>query len=78
VTEGSPALANPILLKAKAVPLHAMKAFVGRAAIAPTHSRTLHYMGVSGVTPRPRFSPGDRTPVPFVQEAGRASEPVWK
>jgi hypothetical protein len=29
------------------------------------------------VTPRPRFIPGERTPVPVVQEAGWAPEPVW-
>jgi hypothetical protein len=35
---------------------------VGRGCIAPIHSRPTHYMGVSGITPRPRFSPGERTP----------------
>jgi hypothetical protein len=39
------------ILKAKAVPLHAMKALGGRGAIAPTHTHT-----------RPRFSRGERTP----------------
>jgi hypothetical protein len=34
-------------------------------------------MWVVSVTPRPRFTPGERTPVPIVQEAGWASEPVW-
>jgi hypothetical protein len=30
------------------------------------------------VTPRPRFTPGEGTPpVPVVQEAGWAPEPVW-
>jgi hypothetical protein len=29
-------------LKAKAVPLHAMKALGGRGSIAPTHSRHRH------------------------------------
>jgi hypothetical protein len=29
------------------------------------------------VTPRPRFAPGKGPPVPIVQEAGWASEPVW-
>jgi hypothetical protein len=29
------------------------------------------------VTPRPRFTPGKGPPVPIVQEAGRAPEPVW-
>jgi hypothetical protein len=34
--------------KAKAVPLHDTQALRGRGAIAPTHSRPRHYMGVSG------------------------------
>jgi hypothetical protein len=29
------------------------------------------------VTPRPRFTPGERTSVPSVQEAGWASKLVW-
>jgi hypothetical protein len=41
------------LLKAKAVPPHAMKALVGRGVIAPTHSRPRHYMGVSGQSNAP-------------------------
>jgi hypothetical protein len=32
---------------------------------------------VVSVTLRPRFSPGERTPVPIVQEAGWTLEPVW-
>jgi hypothetical protein len=32
---------------------------------------------VVSVTPRPRFPPGKRTPVPIGQEAGWAPEPVW-
>jgi hypothetical protein len=32
---------------------------------------------VVSVTPRRRFTPGERTPVPIVQEAGWAPEPVW-
>jgi hypothetical protein len=35
----------------------------GRGVIAPTHFLPWHYMGVSvSVTPRPRFSPGEKTP----------------
>jgi hypothetical protein len=34
--------------KAKAVPLHAIKALGGREGIAPAHSRPRHYMEVSG------------------------------
>jgi hypothetical protein len=37
---GGPGL--PGTVKAKAVPLHAMKALVGRGFIAPTHSRPGH------------------------------------
>jgi hypothetical protein len=51
------------VLTIKAVPLHAMKAPVGRGGIDPTHSRPRHLMGwVVSVTPRPPFSPGERTP----------------
>jgi hypothetical protein len=33
---------------------------------------------VDSITPRPRFTPGERTPpVPIVQEAGQTPEPVW-
>jgi hypothetical protein len=32
---------------------------------------------VVSVTPRPHFTLGERTPVPIVQEAGWAPEPVW-
>jgi hypothetical protein len=32
---------------------------------------------VVSVTPRPLFIPGKRTPLPIVQEAGWAPEPVW-
>jgi hypothetical protein len=52
-------------LKPKAVPLHAMKALGGRGCtrIAPSHSQPCHWMGwVVSVMPRPRFSPGERTP----------------
>jgi hypothetical protein len=41
-------------IKSKAVPLHAMEALGGRGGIAPTQS-------VVSVTPRPRFTPGERT-----------------
>jgi hypothetical protein len=33
---------------------------------------------VASVTPRPRFTPGERTPVPIVYEAGWAPETVWR
>jgi hypothetical protein len=32
---------------------------------------------VVSVTHRPHLTPGERTPVPIVQEAGWAPEPVW-
>jgi hypothetical protein len=32
---------------------------------------------VVSFTPRPSFTPGKGTPVPIVQEAGWAQEPVW-
>jgi hypothetical protein len=46
--------------KSKAIPLQSMKALGGRG-IAPTRSRPRHYMGVVSVTPRPRFTPEERT-----------------
>jgi hypothetical protein len=65
--------------KGKAVPLHAMEALGGRGGIAPTHSRPRHYMGVSGQchAPAALLPPGKGPPVPTVQEAGWAPEPVW-
>jgi hypothetical protein len=40
-----------------------MEALRGRGDVDSTHSRPLHEMGwVVSVTPRPRFSPGERTP----------------
>jgi hypothetical protein len=36
---------------------------LGGGSIAPTYSRPRHYMGcVVSVTPRPRYSPGERAP----------------
>jgi hypothetical protein len=32
---------------------------------------------VVSITPRPRFTPGIRPPVPIEQEAGWTPEPVW-
>jgi hypothetical protein len=64
--------------KAKAVPLHATKALGRRGGIAPTHSRPRHTRGEwSASRPGRAFIPGERTPVPIVQEAGWAPEPVW-
>jgi hypothetical protein len=39
-------LAVPLFTyRAKAVPLHAMKALRGRGGVAPTHTRSRHWMG---------------------------------
>jgi hypothetical protein len=47
--------------------------------IAATHSWPRHYMGASGQrhAPAALLPPGKWPPVPIVQEAGRAPEPVW-
>jgi hypothetical protein len=67
------------VLKSKAVPLHAMEALGGRGDIAPTHSRPRHYMGGEWSTSRHgrALPPGKGPPVPIVQEAGWAPEPIW-
>jgi hypothetical protein len=53
-----------------------MKAPGGRGA--PTHSQLRHQLGVSGQhTPGRALPPGKGPPVPILQEAGRAPEPVW-
>jgi hypothetical protein len=56
-----------------------MEALGGRGGIAPTHSRPGHYMRVSGQrhAPATPLPPGKGPPVPIVQEAGWAPEPVW-
>jgi hypothetical protein len=71
--------AGIICCKGKAVQLHAMEALGGRGGIAPTHSRPRHYVGVSGQNHAPAalLPPGKEHPLPIVQEAGWASEPVW-
>jgi hypothetical protein len=63
----------------KAVPPHAMNSLGGRGSIAPTHSRPRRYMGVSGqrYVPAAIHPPRKGPPVPIVQEAGWAPEPVW-
>jgi hypothetical protein len=50
----------------------------GRGGIAPTHSR-LRVRWVSGQrhAPAALLPPGKGPPVPIVQEAGWAPEPVW-
>jgi hypothetical protein len=56
-----------------------MEALGGRGGIATTHSQPRHQMGVSGQrhAPAALLPPGNGPPVPIVQEAGWASEPVW-
>jgi hypothetical protein len=56
-----------------------MEALGGRGGIAPTHSRPRHSLGVSDqrYAPAALVSPGKGPPVPIVQEAGWAPEPVW-
>jgi hypothetical protein len=52
-----------VCCKGKAVPLHAMKAPGRRGGIAPTHSQPRQrWEWVVSITPRPRFTPGERTP----------------
>jgi hypothetical protein len=55
-----------------------MEALGGRGGIALTHSRPRHQMGVSGQrhAPAALLPPGKGPPVPIVQEAGWAPEPV--
>jgi hypothetical protein len=65
--------------KGKAVPLHAMKALGGRGGIAPTHHDLGTRWGVSGQrhAAAALLPPGKGPPVPIVQEAGCAPEPLW-
>jgi hypothetical protein len=53
-----------ILLKAKAVPLHAIKALGGKGGIAPTNSRPRQLDGGEWSAPRPgrALAPGEKTP----------------
>jgi hypothetical protein len=65
-------------LKAKAVPLHAMKALGGEKRYSSYSSMTSALDGVSGQHHAPAaLCPGERTPVPIVKEAGWDPEPVW-
>jgi hypothetical protein len=56
-----------------------MQTLEGRGDIAPIHSRPRHYMGVSGqrYAPAALYPPGKGPPVPTIQDAGWAPEPVW-
>jgi hypothetical protein len=48
--------------QSKAVPLYAMEALRGRGVIAPIHDLGTRWGWVVSITPRPRFTPGERTP----------------
>jgi hypothetical protein len=52
---------------------------LGERSIARTHSRPRHLMGVNGQRHAPgrALATGKGPPVPIVQEAGWAPEPVW-
>jgi hypothetical protein len=69
---------NP-LLKLNAMPLHAPKALGGTGGIAATPSRPRHtrWGWVVSVTPRPRFSPGERTSDIHCTGSWMRPEPVW-
>jgi hypothetical protein len=56
-----------------------MQALGKRGDIAPTHSRPQHWMGVTDQrhASTALLPPGKVPPVPIVQEAGWAPEPVW-
>jgi hypothetical protein len=50
----------------------------GREVLAPVfHDLGTRREWVVSITPRPHFTPGKEPPVPIVQEAGWAPEPVW-
>jgi hypothetical protein len=60
------------------IPLHAIGGDGERMYSSYSFSTSALNGGrVVSVTPRPRFTPGKGPPVPIVQEAGWASEPVW-
>jgi hypothetical protein len=70
---------NTIVRKAKAVPQHAY----GGAGVEMGYSSysftTSALVGVNYQCHTPdAINPGEMTPVPIGQEAGRAPEPVWK
>jgi hypothetical protein len=65
--------------KSKAVPLHAMEALGGRGCISSYSFTTSALDGGEWSASRPgrALPPGKGPPVPIVQEAGWAPEPVW-
>jgi hypothetical protein len=66
-------------VKAKAVPLHAMEALGGERRYSSYSFTTSALDGGewSASCPGRALPPGKEPPVPIVQEAGWASEPVW-
>jgi hypothetical protein len=65
-------------LKAKAVPLHAMKALGGEEYSSYSFSTSALDGGEwSASRPGRALAPGKGLPVPIVQEAGWAPDPVW-
>jgi hypothetical protein len=66
-------------LKSQSCPTTRHGGACGRGIIAPTHSRPRHLMGGEWSASRPghALAPRKGPPVPIVQEAGWASEPVW-
>jgi hypothetical protein len=65
--------------KSKAVPLHAMEAFGGERRYSSYSFSTSALDGGEWSASRPgrAFTPGKGPPVPIVQEAGWAPEPIW-
>jgi hypothetical protein len=68
-----------LLGKGKAVPLHAMGGAWGerRYSSYSFSTSTLDVGEWSASRPGRAFTPGKGAPVPIVQEAGWAPEPVW-
>jgi hypothetical protein len=67
------------ILYAKAVPLHATEALGGERMYSSYSFSTSELGGGEWSASRPAraLAPGKGPPVPTVQEAGRAPEPVW-
>jgi hypothetical protein len=65
--------------KGKAVPLHAMEALGGERRYSSYSLSTSVLDGVRGQrhAPAALLTPGKGLPVPIVQDAGWAPEPVW-
>jgi hypothetical protein len=66
--------------KAKVVPLHATEALGGRGSIVSSYSfstSALYGGEWSASRPGHALAPGKGLPVPIIQQAGWAPEPVW-